>query len=95
VDALLAVRNFKVNSPSLQLIASGGIYDGLCMAKAIALGADYASAAGPIIRKLSEGGAKSVIHHINQLELELKGAMFLTGSHSITELQKQKLYLRM
>ena len=95
VNALLDIRSFKIDSPSLRLIASGGITDGLCIAKAIALGADYASAAGSIIRTFSVGGAKSVFYLLNQWELELKGTMFLTGSRSIAELQKQKLYLKM
>jgi isopentenyl diphosphate isomerase/L-lactate dehydrogenase-like FMN-dependent dehydrogenase len=48
-----------------------------------------------ILQALAGGGTKAVIELVNQWEWELKGAMFLTGSCSIAELQRQKLYSRL
>jgi isopentenyl-diphosphate Delta-isomerase len=94
VDALKSVCRLKSESPSLKIIASGGISSGIDCAKSIALGADYAASAMSILQALASGGIEKVLWLIDQWEWELKGAMFLTGSRSITELQKQLLYLR-
>lgn len=93
-EALAGLRAFKVDSPSLKIIASGGIATGLDAAKAVALGADYVSAARPVLRALSAGGTRSVLRLIDQWELEFKGAMFLTGSRSLADLQHQRLSSR-
>jgi isopentenyl-diphosphate delta-isomerase len=94
VDALKSVYHLKSESPSLKVIASGGISNGVDCAKSIALGADFIASAMSILQTLASGGTEAVIELINQWEWELKSAMFLTGSCSIAELQKQKLYLR-
>jgi isopentenyl-diphosphate delta-isomerase len=94
VEALAALRTLKTSFPSLRVIASGGIASGLNAAKAIAFGADYISAARPVLKALSSGGAQSVFRLIDQWELELKGAMFLTGSRSLADLQQQELRSR-
>ena len=95
VDALKSVYPLKSESPSLKIIASGGISNGVDCAKSIALGADFIASAMSILQALAGGGTKAVIELVNQWEWELKGAMFLTGSCSIAELQRQKLYSRL
>ena len=92
VDALRSVSFLKSTSPSLKIIASGGISNGIDCAKSIALGADFAASAISMLQALTRGGTESVLWLIDQWEWELKGAMFLTGSRSIAELQKQTLY---
>lgn len=94
VEALLAIRPLKTDATEMKLIASGGISNGLDVAKALALGADYVSVAGPVLKTLSKGGTESALHLIEQWELELKGTMFLTGSRSIPDLQNQRLIPR-
>jgi isopentenyl-diphosphate delta-isomerase len=94
VDALKAVCALKNKSSWIKVIASGGISSGIDIAKSLAFGADYAAAARPILSVLAKGGSKAVFHLIDEWEKDLKGVMFLTGSQSITELQKQRLYLK-
>ena len=94
VDTLKSVCCLKSKSPSLKIIASGGISSGIDCAKSIAFGADFAASAMSMLQALASGGIESVLRLIDQWEWELKGAMFLTGSHSIAELQKQILYSR-
>jgi isopentenyl-diphosphate Delta-isomerase len=92
VNALKSVSCLKSTSPSLKIIASGGISNGIDCAKSIALGADYSASAISILQALARGGTKEVLRLIDQWVWELKGVMFLTGSRSIAELQKQILY---
>src|SRR5215207_3595937 len=65
------------NAVDLPLIASGGIRNGLEIAKCIALGATMSAMAYPFLKAASE----------------LKGSMFLTGSLNIRELAKSRLIL--
>jgi isopentenyl-diphosphate Delta-isomerase len=94
VDALKAVCSLKSKSPLLKVIASGGISNGFDCAKSIALGADFTASAISVLQALARGGTETLLQLIDQWEWELKGAMFLTGSRTIAELQKQILYSR-
>ncbi len=93
VDALRQVSGLKQQHPSLKLIASGGIRNGLDIAKSIAFGADLAGMARPMLVALETGGKKRLLDLIDTIGMELKGAMFLTGSRSVSELQNQQLIL--
>lgn len=81
----------------LPIIATGGIRNGLDVAKAIVLGADVAGLALPILKavfkdeEIDEAGLEN---YIDRIEKELKIAMFLTGSKNITELKKAKYLLK-
>jgi isopentenyl-diphosphate Delta-isomerase len=93
-DALQSVCGIKNDFPDLQVIASGGIVNGIDIAKSIALKSDFAAAARPMIKALMKGGVKELVSLINTWEWELKSAMFLTGSRSLAELQRQVLVPR-
>ncbi len=73
------------------LISSGGIRDGVDVAKSIALGADISSAAQPFLKALDKGGMKGLMKEFEVWVEELKGAMFLTGSVNLEQLKKAKL----
>lgn len=73
----------KIKTP---LIASGGIRSGLDAAKAIALGASCVGVALPVLKALNAKGKKGVREYLNQLVLEFKAAMFLTGSRKVKDL---------
>jgi isopentenyl-diphosphate delta-isomerase len=94
VDALRQVCSLKTQNPSLTVIASGGISSGLDVAKSIAFGADLAGAARLMLRELEAGGRTALLTKISAWELELRGAMFLTGSRTIADLQAQQLVLK-
>ncbi len=94
VDALRQVCSLKTRNPSLTVIASGGISNGLDVAKSIAFGGDLAGAARLMLRELEAGGKSALLAKISAWELELRGAMFLTGSRTIADLQAQQLVLK-
>ena len=94
VDALRQVCSLKIQTPSLTVIASGGIAGGLDVAKAIAFGGDLAGAARLMLQELEAGGTKALLAKIDAWEMELKGVMFLTGSRTIAHLQAQQLVLK-
>jgi isopentenyl diphosphate isomerase/L-lactate dehydrogenase-like FMN-dependent dehydrogenase len=75
-------------------MASGGVANGLDMGKSIAFGADLSCTARPMLKALESGGKEFLLATISQWEHQLKGAMFLTGSRTIQELQQQQLVLR-
>lgn len=87
-ESIQAVRKLSKN---IFLIGSGGIRNGIDIAKAITLGANMAASAAPILRTLNKGGEKEVHKILDLWEKELRGAMFLTGSRNILQLRKAKL----
>jgi isopentenyl-diphosphate Delta-isomerase len=94
VDALRQVCSLKTQTPALTVIVSGGVTNGIDIAKGIAFGADLSGAARLMLRELESGGTKALLAKISSWELELKGAMFLTGSRTIADLQAQQLVLK-
>lgn len=74
--------------PHLTLIASGGIRNGIEVAKAIALGAHAAALALPIL-KAAEISAEAAEAAVRQILLELRTAMFVTGVPNIAELRRR------
>ncbi|MBI3586505.1 MAG: type 2 isopentenyl-diphosphate Delta-isomerase [Ignavibacteriales bacterium] len=93
-DALRQVCSLKTQVPGLTVISSGGINSGMDVAKSVAFGADIAGSARPMLKALEHGGTKALLAQIQNWEMELKGAMFLTGSRTIAELQRQQLVLK-
>ncbi len=73
------------------LIGSGGINTAFDAAKAFALGADLTASARIILQKLDKNGIEGVVELIKEWFDTIKRILFLTGSHSLKELQKNKL----
>lgn len=94
VDTLRQVCSLKTEHRSLSVISSGGIASGFDVAKSVAFGADLAGAARPMITTLEKKRKKGLTAMIQRWEMELRGAMFLTGSRTIKDLQDQQLVLR-
>ena len=70
----------------LPLIATGGVRSGLDAAKALALGATAIGVARPLLTAALAG--EGVLNAwIEQFVLELRTALFLTGSGSVAELR--------
>jgi len=82
-ESLLMARR---GAPDLPIIASGGIRDGIEMAKAIALGAAACGIAGPFLRAASQSTA-AVAELIATLTTQLRVAMFAAGAADIPTLQ--------
>ncbi len=78
---------------SKKIIASGGIRNGLEIAKSIALGAELTGIAVPALIKAKKG-EKKLEELIESLKQELRISMFLSGAKNIKELKKTKFVLQ-
>ncbi|MEM2174830.1 MAG: type 2 isopentenyl-diphosphate Delta-isomerase, partial [Candidatus Micrarchaeia archaeon] len=74
-----------------KVICSGGIRNGIEVAKAICLGADYAGAAYPFLEAYFEG---KIEERIVNFKNELRVAIFYTGSKNLNELKGKKSKLK-
>ena len=81
---VLAVR---AAAPGLQIIASGGVRSGLDAARAIALGADVAGFALPLVRAHQEGGAEAAQRVLRSVVAALRTACLLTGARDLISLR--------
>jgi isopentenyl-diphosphate Delta-isomerase len=81
------------NYPQMPLIASGGLRNGLDVAKSIGLGADLAGMALPFLQA-ADISDEAVIDRVELLIAELKTAMFCTGSHQLSELRQQGILVK-
>jgi isopentenyl-diphosphate delta-isomerase len=70
------------------IFATGGIDNGLDVAKAIVLGASAAGVARAAFQALERGGPEGADAFFDQIELELRAAMLLTGKQTIPELAR-------
>ncbi|EXJ10713.1 alpha-hydroxy-acid oxidizing protein [Nitrincola nitratireducens] len=71
------------------LIASGGIRDGIDMAKSVILGASLCGVAAPLLQPAMES-ADAVIAAIEKLRREFVTAMFLLGTSDFSALYRNK-----
>ncbi|MFN8456995.1 MAG: type 2 isopentenyl-diphosphate Delta-isomerase [Anaerolineae bacterium] len=81
-----AILHAKRGAPNLPLIASGGLRNGLEMAKCIALGAILAGMAGPFLKAAAQS-LQAVLDEIEIATTELRIAMFGIGVDSVAGLQ--------
>lgn len=85
--AIAAAR--KVVPSSVTLVASGGLRNGLEVAKALALGADVGGMALPLFRAQQSGGVEGVRTALKAVLQALTQTMALTGSRDVAELRRQ------
>ena len=77
----------------IDIFASGGMNDALDIARALSLGAKAVGLAAMPLRILVKHGRRALVKKIFKLENELKYIMMMTGSASITDLQKVPLVI--
>ncbi len=80
------VRRARRAVPEARIIASGGIRNGIDIAKAIALGADLAGIAGPFLRA-AEDGQEAALDLGRELVETLRIAMFSLGARTLADLR--------
>lgn len=89
-ESIIQVSSLKKTRKDITVIGSGGIRNGVEVAKAIALGADMVGIAAPFA-KAALVSQKEVEKLIEKYAMELKIAMFGAGAKSIKNLQKIRL----
>lgn len=93
IPTVLSLMQLNEISENITIIASGGLRNGVDVAKSIALGASMAGIAGKFLKAANEGEQKLEETCI-QLEKELKIAMFVSGAKNIAELQNTPIHYR-
>ncbi len=83
--SLIEISDF-CHEIGMSIIATGGIRNGLDVAKAIVLGADAAAAAAVML--------KAPMERAEIIERSFRAAMFLTGSKNIDELKEVEIWMR-
>lgn len=82
-----SLRAARAAAPNGLVFASGGVRDGIDVAKAIALGADLVGVAGPFLRAAAQNVA-AVNDLASELIEVLRVCMFATGTRTIAELRQ-------
>ena len=85
-----ALQNVRRAAPQLPVIASGGLQNGIDVAKCLALGASLCGLAGPFIRAAAVSRA-ALDEVIAELERELRITMFAAGCGTVAQLQATPL----
>lgn len=85
-----ALRGLRERLPDTPLIASGGIRDGIDMAKALALGADLVGQAAAVLGSATLS-SEAVVEHFQVILQQLRIACFCTGSANLQQLRQARL----
>ncbi|NLX11612.1 MAG: type 2 isopentenyl-diphosphate Delta-isomerase [Chloroflexi bacterium] len=85
-----AIRYAREAAPDLPVIASGGLRDGIDIAKCVALGATLGGIAGPFL-KAADSGLDAARKLIWELSTQIRIAMFASGAADIAALQNMPL----
>ena len=83
-----SILNVLESAPSMPIFASGGIKNGVDMAKCFALGASLAGSAGIFLQEANISTEK-VVSLIKLLSQQIKTTMFATGSIELNELRNK------
>ncbi|MCD4685471.1 MAG: alpha-hydroxy-acid oxidizing protein, partial [Anaerolineae bacterium] len=87
-DSIAYVRDA---APDLPIIASGGLRDGVDIAKCIALGAEIGGLAGPFL-KAAVHSLEAVRQLIWELTTQVRVAMFASGAADMAALKQTPLH---
>jgi len=85
-----SIKNVKRVAPELLVFASGGITNGLEIAKSIALGAELGGMASPFLKAASTS-TEHTIKLIKLVDAQIQTTMFSAGVKTISDLQNVKL----
>ncbi|MFO7167247.1 MAG: type 2 isopentenyl-diphosphate Delta-isomerase [Chloroflexota bacterium] len=87
-----AIRQVRAALPNTPIIGSGGVRNGIDIAKCIALGANLAATARPaLVPAVKERGAEAVIEILQTFLGELRVAMFCSGCADLAALGRLEL----
>jgi isopentenyl-diphosphate delta-isomerase len=84
------IEQIRLTAPDMKIIASGGLRNGIDIAKCIALGALLGGAASPFLRVANQS-VEAVIKLVKLFTEEIRICMFATSSKDLNELRQTKL----
>ncbi len=90
VNSMLSALEIKKD---YHVWASGGVRSGVDGAKLLAMGAGMVGVAMPMMKAAIEG-YESLLQEMEQLEFELRTAMFCTGCENLEELRQRQVWTR-
>jgi isopentenyl-diphosphate delta-isomerase len=85
-----SILNVKESAPAVAIFASGGLRDGLDIAKCIALGATLGGMASPFL-KAAVRSIEDTIQAINEIHRQIQVCMFAAGAGDLENLRKAEL----
>jgi isopentenyl-diphosphate delta-isomerase len=85
-----SILNVKKAVPNMTIFASGGIKDGLDIAKCIALGASLGGMAGPFL-KAAAVSTEKVVEMMKLTKRQIEVTMFAAGAGTLDGLKVGKL----
>ncbi len=88
-----AVATIEASTIGINLISSGGVRNGLDIAKAIAIGADLVGISLPFLKPAYEDDYNKLKELMEKFIKELKIAMFLTKSKNLNDLKNSNLII--
>ncbi len=88
-----SIRYVKEAAPNMTIFASGGLRDGIDVAKSVALGASLAGMASPFL-KAAVKSVDDVIHVAHEIMAQLRIAMLCAGAGDIAQLAQTPLLER-
>ena len=91
MNTVSSARRLRRNFSHLNMIGSGGVRNGLDIAKCIALGCNLTAIAQPFLAPARKS-PEEVISKLSICIDQLRWALFLTGCKNIEDLKKVKIY---
>ena len=85
-----AIINVRKVAPDLKVFASGGLKDGIDIAKCIALGASLGGMASPFL-KAANHSLEKTIDTISLIRRQIEISMFASGTANLEQLRKSRL----
>ncbi len=93
IPTVEAIRNVRRAAPGLIIIASGGLRDGIDIAKCIALGASLGGMASPFLKAAVQSLEKT-LEVIGLIQRQLQVCMFAAGAGNLERLRQIRLLER-
>lgn len=94
IPTAVSVKYCRQAAPNLPIFASGGIRNGIDVAKCIALGANLVGLAGDFLRAADRDGVAGVVELADTITDELRVAMFCSGANNLTTLGQTPLHTK-
>ena len=90
IPTAACVAGARAAAPEMRIIASGGLRSGLDAARALALGADVAGFALPLVRAHQQSGIEGARSTLNAILAALRAALLLCGCRDVGALRASR-----